>query len=306
MDNSTKSIPDGFVEPTARPQSDEQRARWQAANRDWWERRPMRYDFGQAVADPEFSHRFYQEIDRRFFEVDAREYMPWKRLPFDQLIDYDAIASQDVLEIGVGNGSHAQLLAAHAKTFTGIDLTEYAVKSTSTRLAQELLPGRVLQMDAERMSFPDASFDFVWSWGVIHHSADTSAVLREIARVLRPGGRAVTMVYHRNFWNYYVMSGFFHGVVRGQLKGRSLHQVVQRQIDGALARYFTVPQWRALVSPHLAIDWTRIYGSKTELLPLPAGRVKNAIRHALPDPAGRLFTNTLGWGTFLCSGLRKR
>src|SRR2546430_4072998 len=36
---------------------------------------------------------------------------------------------------------------------------------------------------------PAASFDFVWSWGVVHHSEHTDRVLAEIARVLRPGGR---------------------------------------------------------------------------------------------------------------------
>jgi len=45
----------------------------------------------------------------------------------------------------------------------------------------------------------------VWSWGVIHHSANPANVLKEIQRVLRPGGRAITMVYYRGWWNYFVM-----------------------------------------------------------------------------------------------------
>jgi 2-polyprenyl-3-methyl-5-hydroxy-6-metoxy-1,4-benzoquinol methylase len=100
----------------------------------------MRYDFTTPVEYTEFSHNFFAEIDRRFF-ANARTYMPWKKVPFDRLIDFDALRTQDVLEIGVGNGSHAQLLAAHAKSFTGIDLTNYAVNGTSIRLAQEVLKG---------------------------------------------------------------------------------------------------------------------------------------------------------------------
>ena len=50
------------------------------------------------------------------------------------------------------------------------------------------LPGRIERMGAERMAFPDESFDLVWSWGVVHHSANTLAILEAIRRVLRPGG----------------------------------------------------------------------------------------------------------------------
>src|SRR5206468_2314200 len=129
----------------------------------------------------------------------------------DPLIDFDQLQNKDVLEIGVGNGSHAALLARHSGSFTGIDLTDYAVESTSKRLKCFGLAGIVRQMDAEQMPFADRSFDFVWSWGVIHHSSDTRKILSEIARVLRPGGRAVTMVYHRNWWNYYLFGGLING-----------------------------------------------------------------------------------------------
>jgi ubiquinone/menaquinone biosynthesis C-methylase UbiE len=54
-------------------------------------------------------------------------------------------------------------LARHAKSFTGIDLTDYAIKSTSERLKCFGLTGTILQMDAEEMSFSGSSFDFVWS-----------------------------------------------------------------------------------------------------------------------------------------------
>jgi ubiquinone/menaquinone biosynthesis C-methylase UbiE len=68
-------------------------------------------------------------------------------------------------------------------------------------------------MDAEHLAFPDASFDFVWSWGVIHHSSNTWQIVGEIQRVLKPGGTAVIMVYHRGWWNYYVW-GMLIGPVR--------------------------------------------------------------------------------------------
>src|SRR5205085_539710 len=105
---------------------------------------------------------------------------------------------KDVLEIGVGQGTHAQLLAPRCKSFTGIDLTTCAVEMTSERLKLFKIPGAVLEMDAEHMSFGDGSFDYIWSWGVIHHSADTNRVLKEMHRVLRPGGKCTVMIYYRS------------------------------------------------------------------------------------------------------------
>lgn len=138
----------------------------------------------------------------------------------------------------MGCGGHAQLLAEHAQSFTGIDLTDYAVKCTARRLELSGLNGRIVRMDAEEMAFENNSFDLVWSWGVIHHSANTENVLREIHRVLRPHGIAITMVYHRSVWNTYVRGALFYGILRGEfLRTRSLHRVVQGATDGALARY---------------------------------------------------------------------
>src|SRR5262245_57907331 len=133
MDFINKKAPRDFAEPTMLPRDAQQQETWQELNRKWWQQNPMRYDWREGLGYQEFSKEFYQEIDRRFFS-DVREYMPWKRIPFDPLIDFDRLKSQDMLEIGVGSGSHAALLAQHAKSYTGIDLTDYAVKSTSTRL----------------------------------------------------------------------------------------------------------------------------------------------------------------------------
>ncbi len=193
MGRDSRNI-NGFDKPTDLPKDHAQHQQWQEQNRDWWEKHPMRYDWNDPVGFEEFSTEFFQEIDRRFFSV-VREYMPWKKIPFDPLIDFGSLNQRDVLEIGVGNGSHAQLLAQHAKSYTGIDITSYAVKSTSERMKHfGLDKAKIIRMDAENMEFPDDSFDYIWTWGVIDHSANTQRIVEEMARVLRPSGRAVTMV----------------------------------------------------------------------------------------------------------------
>jgi SAM-dependent methyltransferase len=303
-----RPTPEGFDNPTALPRTPEQRQEWQEANRMWWESHPMRYDFSKEIAAEEFSKEFYQEIDERFFS-DVKTFMPWKRVPFDPLIEFDSLHDKEVLEVGIGNGSHAQLISSFARSYTGIDLTEYAVRSTTKRLQHldgDQPHGNVSRMDAENMSFPDNAFDLIWSWGVIHHSANTRKIVEEMHRVLKPGGVAITMVYHRNLWNYYVVAGLGGAIFQGTLlRTRSLHQARQQFIDGAIARYYTIPEWKDLVSDLFFVEEIRIYGSKSELIPLPAGRVKAVVKSVIPNSLGRLLTNQCKMGMFLVSTLRK-
>src|SRR3989344_3865277 len=160
--------------PIQLPESNGEAALWQKENYSWWQSNPMRYDWNTVIAHKEFSKEFYGEIDKRFFQ-NAKEYLnPRSKFPFSEFLgNLNELKKKDVLEIGVGNGSHAQLLASRARSFVGIDLTDYAVKSTSERFRCFNLPGKVLKMDAEKLEFPDSSFDFIWSWGVIHHSSST-------------------------------------------------------------------------------------------------------------------------------------
>lgn len=303
---SADKIPSGFSTPTALPRTAEERRQWQDANRRWWESHPMRYDFSEPIKEREFSPEFYRTIDTRFFN-DLKSFMPWKEIPFDSVITYASLHGKRVLEIGVGNGTHAQLLADHAQSFVGIDLTEYAVKSTRERFRLIGLGGEIVRMDAEKMEFADSSFDFIWSWGVIHHSASTEAVLREMRRVLRPGGIAITMVYHRNVWNYFVVSGLLHGMLqRGLIQTHSLHKTRQLWMDGALARFYTVSEWRSLASRFFNVEDIRVFGSKSELVPLPKSKFKNVVLATLPDSLSRLLTNRCKLGTFLVSRLSKQ
>ena len=162
-------------------------------------------------------------------------------------------------------------------------------------------------MDAETMAFPDNSFDFIWSWGVIHHSANTEQVIREIHRVLRPGGLAVTMVYHRSLWNTFVRGALYYGVLRGDLlKAGSLYKVIQRSTDGALARYYSIKEWRSLLASSFEIKDMFVLGHKSQIIPLPWGKAKQLIMGLLPNTLGRLATNRPSMGYLLVSSFRKR
>ncbi len=265
----------------------------------------MRYDWRASIGCEPGTKPYYDEVDHRFLES-VSHYLPWERAPFESLIPYPQLPRFDVLEIGVGQGTHAQLIASHAKSFTGIDLTEAASAATRKRFELAGIDGRIVRMDAEGMSFPDCSFDFIWSWGVIHHSADTRKVLREMHRVLRPGGLATVMVYYRSFTQYYVINGIAKGLLRREFwKVGDVHQINQASTDGALARFFSMAEFAALVDGLFVVERSWITGQKADAIPLPSGRLKSFLMRHLPDALTRFVTDRLRFGTFLVVRLRR-
>jgi ubiquinone/menaquinone biosynthesis C-methylase UbiE len=294
----------GFDSPAQLPRDEIQHRQWQSANKAWWEATPMRYDWREGIVEVPGNKAYFQEIDRRFLSS-ARKYMPWRSVPFEEVIPFGELGDKDVLEVGVGLGTHAQLLAPRCRAFTGIDLTSSAAEMTAKRLKVFDIPGQVRQMDAEDMDFADNSFDFIWSWGVIHHSADTRRALQEMRRVLRPGGRCAVMIYYKSWWNFYVC-GFLRGLFQRQFKKHgSLHHVVQRATDGAIARYYTQREWRKTTSGLFQIESMQIYGLKSDIVPLPYGRLKQFLEDLVPDSVARFLTHRVRGGSFLVAHMRK-
>jgi SAM-dependent methyltransferase len=72
----------------------------------------------------------------------------------------------------------------------------------------------------------------VYSNGVLHHTPDTAGAIREVHRVLRPGGTAKVMLYHRHSLNYWVEIILRRGLLGGEfLRGRSAEEIMSRVIE---------------------------------------------------------------------------
>ncbi len=110
---------------------------------------------------------------------------------------FDTWSGKRVLEIGVGLGADHQRFVEAGAVTTGIDLTPRAVAMTRRRLEAFSLASDLRVADAEQLPMPDNEFELVYSWGVIHHSPDTPGVVRQILRVLKPGGTARIMIYSK-------------------------------------------------------------------------------------------------------------
>jgi len=110
---------------------------------------------------------------------------------------FEEAKGQKVLEIGTGLGADYQKFAEAGAELYGIDLTPRAVEYTQRRMECFGLSSTLNVGDAERLMFPEGAFDQVYSWGVLHHSPDTEKAISEVLRVLRPGGSAKIMIYHK-------------------------------------------------------------------------------------------------------------
>jgi SAM-dependent methyltransferase len=117
---------------------------------------------------------------------------------------FDEARDKSVLEIGCGNGADGAMFALHGARYTGVDLTEEAVEATRQHFAFLGLGGEFQCENAEQLGFADDSFDIVYSFGVLHHTPNPQRAVDEVHRVLRPGGSALVMLYHRHSFNYWV------------------------------------------------------------------------------------------------------
>ncbi|WP_444858788.1 class I SAM-dependent methyltransferase [Sphingosinicella sp.] len=237
----------------------------QAGNRRWWTENTMSYDWKEKSAFERFSLEWYDDIDRRFLHA-ARLFNGTPN-PFVELMDLEHLKGARVLEIGCGMGFHSELLLRAGANVTSVDISPTSVSSTQKRLDLKGLKGDVRQMDAEHLDLPDAEFDLVWSWGVIHHSARTGRVLREINRVMKPDGEVRLMVYNLEGMQAYVT--MMRRYMFGFWRGRSLDDQLWRDSDGFTARYYTRDSWRDLLSIFFDNIEIAFYGQDADAVPLP-------------------------------------
>jgi SAM-dependent methyltransferase len=106
-----------------------------------------------------------------------------------ELLEPHFSARDRTLEIGVGTGLVAHPLRKAGREVLGVDLAPAML-----RRAQQRIGSRVVVGDAGRLPFPDGSFADVYAVWVLHVVADQPSVFREVARVLRPGGRFLVVV----------------------------------------------------------------------------------------------------------------
>lgn len=155
-----------------------------------------------------------------FFEQYRRyRYTVEWHIPF--LVPFADTKGKKVLEIGCGNGADGAAFALAGADYTGVDLTNAAIEATRAHFEVLSLKGRFRIENAESLSFATESFDFVYSHGVLHHTVNPDNAFSEVYRVLRAGGTAVLMLYHKHSFNYYMR-------ILGYMRARVLLRIFDR------------------------------------------------------------------------------
>jgi glycosyltransferase involved in cell wall biosynthesis/ubiquinone/menaquinone biosynthesis C-methylase UbiE len=165
-----------------------------------------------------------------FLEVQAHrygEYAPWMR----ETMEFSKHGGKKLLEIGGGLGTDLAQFAMNGARVTDIDLSAGHLALARENFRARGLDGEFIHHDAESLPFADGTFDVVYSNGVIHHTPNTQDVVHEIYRVLKPGGRAIIMVYAENslfyWWEKVVKAGIDHGQLLDYSVGEIMSQGVE-------------------------------------------------------------------------------
>ena len=105
----------------------------------------------------------------------------------------DSLRGRRVLDAGCGMGRFAEVVAAAGAEIHAIDLST-AVEAAARNLRHHP-NASFYQADIFNLPFPDASFDAIYSIGVLHHTPDTRKAFLSLTRLLKPGGRIAIWVY---------------------------------------------------------------------------------------------------------------
>ncbi|MCU1385402.1 MAG: methyltransferase protein [Acidobacteria bacterium] len=163
------------------------------------------------------------------------EYAPWMA----ETMEFAKHRGEKVLEIGGGMGTDLSQFARNGALITDLDLSAGHLELAKENFRLRGLPGEFVLHDAESLVFGDSTFDLVYSNGVLHHTPNTRQVVEEIYRVLKPGGRAIIMMYAENSLHYWRNLVWAIGLKSGELMRCSMGDIMSRSVersDNAAAR----------------------------------------------------------------------
>jgi SAM-dependent methyltransferase len=222
-----------------------------------------------------------------------------------------------VLEIGLGQGADAEQIIRRGAIWSGLDLTPESVERVSTRLRLRGLPYERLECgSALAIPFKDNTFDIVFSHGVLHHIPNVRQAQREIARVLKPNGRLIAMLYARRSLNYLVAIAVVRrlAIIPLYLVGAKPGGIVGGHLANArregLWRYLKMSNFIHRNTDGPENPYAKVYDLATVRADFPDFQVERSYQdnmHAPPLPVGALkpLAGILGWHLWVHMAPRK-
>lgn len=143
------------------------------------------------ATSPPGTRAYFDELDAyRFGKLDY----------LASLVDFSRFAGRRVLEVGCGAGVDLVRFAQAGAAVVGVDIAATPLELARANAGARSLRVPLAGADGAHLPFADESFDFVYCHGVLPYSPEPHGIVVEAHRVLRPGGVALFMAYHRRSW----------------------------------------------------------------------------------------------------------
>jgi SAM-dependent methyltransferase len=180
----------------------------------------------EMTREPVGTKAFFDDLDE--YRFDKLRYLP-------QLVDFSSFRGQRLLEVGCGIGTDLLRFARGGARVTGVDLSKTAIELAQQNFAVHGGAAEELRVaNGEALPYSDGAFDVVYGHGVIQYTSDPARLVRECARVVRPGGTGIFMVYNRVSW----------------LNALSkVMKVPLEHEDAPVLRKFSIGEFRQLLAP---------------------------------------------------------
>lgn len=255
--------------------------------REQWTGDPAGAVYGR---EHEFGTReFFDEVERHRYQ----EYAPW----MPEVMGFTEFAGARLLEVGCGMGTDLLQFARGGAQVTGVDLTPRSIEISRRHFHVYGASGDFAISDGENLPFADGSFDVVYSNGVLHHTPDTAGAVREVHRVLRPGGLARVMLYHRGSLGYWGQVIVRHGILGGELlRGNSPADIMGKYVE------FNEGGGNPLVKVYSRREARELFSLFSEV----KVRVEQLTRpefyflgRAIPEAIFRRFQKSIGWNVIV-------
>ena len=212
-------------------------------NKDFWTLNPMTYvDFNEPLQKrlPK-EKKHFSAINKKLIDSNP---------DFLKIVDKykKKITGKIILDLGCGFGASTVILSKYAKKIFAIDLTFPAIKNAKRNLKIKKIKNVTLrQMDAENLNFKDNFFDFVFSWGVIHHSHNPTKILMNIKKKLKKDGSCFIMVYNLFSFRYIFLSTYYLFLKGYIFKGYNFTSICKKFTDGHYNKHYSIFEMKRIL-----------------------------------------------------------
>jgi SAM-dependent methyltransferase len=247
------------------------------------------------------TREFFERVDATFYKWNLPLHADG--VPFGRFFPYAKYSGARVLEVGCGMGTMAMNWARQGARVVASDLNPVAATQTQRRLQLFDLPVRVLQSDGGALPFRDGAFDYVYSWGVLHHSPNLEASISELLRVLRSGGEYGVMLYNRHSLRQWYLVEYLEGLIHGESRFLSPLGLASRYADGA-AEEGNPHTWP--VTCREMIDLFSRHAKTVDVLAFGDKELRNTLKllmpviwRLVPEVVVRAWAHRFGWSLWI-------